>query len=188
MTTATAPAPAPIPYAAPGARRRGPRINFRMLVFLLAVATPPMWVIYSVIDATVYGGIKDRGTYKEVELKALGYYDFDGQHGTINDVPEKWRALDGQRVQLTGFMWAGTSAGYAVRDFQFVYNITKCCFNGPPLVQERVFAHVPDKYPPAPYYGDFVTLTGILHVKIENPTGDKVNSVYTIDVEKIGPA
>lgn len=183
MTTATS--PAPLPYASPSSRRRRPRINIRLIVFLAAVAFPFMWILYSVIDANVYGGIHRHGNYSEVDLKALGFYEFDGTHGTIDDVPEKWRALDGQRVQLQGFMWAPDSAGYGVRDFQFVYNITKCCFNGPPLVQERVFAHVPDNMPPVPYYYQFATLTGILHVKVENPTGMKVIAVYTIDVEKI---
>jgi hypothetical protein len=181
MTTATA----PLPYAAPRARKGRPRFNLRLMILIAVVAFPFLYILYSVIDANVYGGIHDRGTYKEVDLKALGFYDFDGNHGTIDDVPEKWRALDGQRVQLTGFMWAPNSSGWYVRDFQFVYNITKCCFSGPPQVQERVFAHVPDNMPPAPYYGDLSTLTGILHVHIENPTGDKVIAVYTIDVEKI---
>jgi len=179
MTTATA----PLPYAAP-TRRRRPRINARLIVFLAVISFPFLYILYSVIDANVYGGIHDRGTYKEVDLKALGFYEFDGMHGTLDDVPEKWRGLDGKRVQLTGFMWDPYSSEY-VRNFQFVYNITKCCFNGPPLVQERVFAHIPDNMPPAPNYGNFVTLTGILHVKVENPDGGKVIAVYTIDVEKI---
>ena len=180
MTTATA----PLPYASP-TRRRRPQINFRLIVFLAAISFPFLYILYSVIDANVYGGIHNHGSYSEVDLKALGFYDFDGVHGTIDDVPQKWRDLDGKRVQLTGFMWAPNSSGWGVRDFQFVYNITKCCFNGPPLVQERVFAHVPDDVPPAPYYGNFVTLTGILHVKVDNPDGNKVIAVYTIDVEKI---
>ena len=83
-------------------------------------------------------------------------------------------------------MYAGRSAAPEINDFQFVYSITKCCFNGPPLVQERVFAHTADGSR-VPYYGDLVKIVGTLHVKVEKDAG-VVTSIYTIDVDNIEKA
>ena len=82
-------------------------------------------------------------------------------------------------------MTNGKAAGRQLRDFQFVYNVQLCCFNGPPLVQERVFARVP-KGGQIPYSSEFTKLTGILHVKVEKQDGVIV-SVYTMDVESAEP-
>lgn len=61
--------------------------------------------------------------------------------------------------------------------------MTKCCFNGPPQVQERVFAMTPPGKRMPYYFGEFIRLTGILHVKLERVNG-VVTKVYTMDIEK----
>jgi hypothetical protein len=114
----------------------------------------------------------------------MGFFDFNDQTGTIKDIPEKFRALDGKEVALEGFMWAGTSAGDKVNSFQFVYNIAKCCFGGPPKVQERVFAYVPNKNG-VDYYSDEVRIIGTLHVGIQKDDLGKVAAVYTMDVKHV---
>src|SRR5437867_4355368 len=116
------------------------RINFRLIVFILAILAPIGWVVYMYVDAVVSGGIHDRGSYIEADLKAMSLFPFDGVNGTINDVPRQWRALDGKRVQVVGEMYAPGSAAPEVRNFQVVYSIAKCCFNGPPQIQHFVQA------------------------------------------------
>jgi hypothetical protein len=161
-------------------------INFRLIAFLAIVAMPFLWFAYIFINQTLTGGIERGANFAKVDLKSLGYFEFDKDNGTINDVPRKWRELDGQKVQLEGFMWASRAASPRIRDFEFVYNITKCCFSGPPQVQERVFVHVPDNRPPMPLVGDFMRMTGILHVKVVRQDG-VVQSIYTLDVQEAEP-
>ncbi len=160
------------------------RINFRLVAFLIIVSALPLGAVYAIINYQLHGGVEQGKDALIVDLQALGNFPFDQNSGTINDVPSRWRALDGKRVQLRGFMWAPNYAGPDVREFQFVYNITRCCFSGPPQVQERVFARVPGGKRVRFY--DFCTLTGILHVNVEGGDG-KVATVYTLDVEKAEP-
>src|SRR5437870_1578351 len=120
------------------------RFNIRMIVFIGVIGFLIGYPIYVLIDAQISGGIKNvAGGYKQVDLKALGNFVFDGQNGTANDVPARWRELNGQKVVFEGEMYSATSASEADR-FQLVYSIAKCCFGGPPKVQERVFCFVPN--------------------------------------------
>jgi len=164
----------------PKARRR---INFRLIIFLGIVSFPFLWFGYVFLNQTLTGGIEQHADYAKVDLKALGNFPLDGANGTMTDIPSRWRGLDGKRVVLEGFMYAPNAASDQVNDFQFVYSITKCCFNGPPLVQERVFAKVPGSGS-VPYYGDLARVVGTLHVNIEKEAGI-IRSVYTLDVEKV---
>jgi len=116
-----------------------------------------------------------------VDLKALGNFPFDETNGTIKDVPPVYRDLDGKKVQLEGFMYAGNSASDELSAFQFVYNISKCCFNGPPKVQERVFAR---SNLPVPFYGSMVRCTGTLHVAVRKNEAGQTNSVYDMEIDK----
>lgn len=161
-------------------RRRG-RINARLIIFLAIVSFPFFWFAYVFVNQTLTGGIQHHGDFAEVDLKSLGNFPLDGNNGTLNDIPSRWRELDGKRVMLEGFMYAPNAAGYQVNDFQFVYNISKCCFNGPPLVQERVFVNAPKG---APYYSDLAKVVGTLHVTVVKEAGI-IKSVYTLDMEKI---
>jgi len=183
MTTTT------LGYAPPSRPRGRRKINFRLIAFLAVAAAPFAWFLYVFLDSTLTGGIHQYKDYAAVDLKSLGNFPFNDMTGTIQDVPPRWRALNGKRIELKGFIFAGWSAGPTVQDFEFVYNIQKCCFGGPPQVQERVFAHVPDSAPPAPNDSyDMMRLVGILHVNAEkDPQTGKVNKLYTLDVEKVEP-
>ena len=134
----------------------------------------------------MHEGIKDvGGGYKEVNLKAMGNFVFDGQNGTVSDVPPQYRALDGQKVVLVGEMYSSVGAAEVSR-FELVYSIAKCCFGGPPKVQERVFCVVPNDGT-VPILGGQARVTGTLHVAAQKE-GDTINSLYTLDVHKVEPS
>jgi len=162
--------------------RRG-EITVRLVIFLAIVTSPIFCFAFVFIRHTLTGGIQQHSDYAEVDLKDLGNFPLNEYESTISDVPARWRGLDGKRVLLEGFMYAPNSAGGDVNNFQFVYNITKCCFSGPPQVQERVFVRVPSGA--VPYEdGIMVNVTGTLHVNVVKD-GGKIISVYTLDLEKV---
>jgi hypothetical protein len=162
------------------------RINFRMIIFAVVVLALIGYPVYQLLDAQISGGVKNvGGGYSEVNLKAMGSFMFDANLSTIEDVPAKWRALDGKRVILEGEMYAGSEASDEVRQFQLVYSIAKCCFGGPPKVQERVFCAVPNGGA-VPYYGGLARIKGVLHVNVEKDQGQAV-SVFRLDVEQAEP-
>src|SRR5437763_2495423 len=112
------------------------RINLRMVLVAAVALFLIGYPVYTYVSAARSHGISRQGDLQVVDLKALGNFPFDESNSTIKDIPPVYRELDGKRVALDGFMYAGNSAGDEVSAFQFVYNITKCCFNGPPRVQE----------------------------------------------------
>lgn len=162
------------------------RVNFRMVVLigllLFLIGTPT----FSFVKNTLNHGIEKTSDRFNVDLKALGNFRFDDSSGTVSDVPAQFRKLDGKRVALEGFVAPDNSAGRSINAFTFVYNIQKCCFNGPPLVQERVFATVPENR--TIYYSDEeIRIIGILHVSAEKDEVGKIEQVYSIDVERAEP-
>jgi hypothetical protein len=162
------------------------RINLRLIVFAAVIMFVVGYPMYLYLDSELSGGIKNAGNgYKQVDLKAMSSFTFDQDHGTVNDVPKKWRELDGQKVVLYGEMWAPDSASDQVDHFDLCYSIAKCCFSGPPQVQHFVKSHA--KTEPVPFYSGLVKVEGTLHVDVKS-SGDKVASVYQLDVEKVEPA
>ena len=171
------------PYTLPSNRR--PQISLRLVVLLALVGLPFLYFGYVIVDQALNKGIKDRGTYFEVDLKSMGSFPFDAVEGDINNVPQQWRDLDGKRVMLTGEMYAGASAAPKVSEFQLVYSIQKCCFGGPPKVQERVFVKAPPGKP-VPFYWKPVRVVGTLHVQTRR-AGEEVISVFEMDAESLEP-
>ena len=161
-------------------RRLGlnPRLVAVVGVFALLIGFP----VYSLVKAQINHGVERVAGGYHVDLKALGDFPFNAETGTVENVPERYRQLDGKKVTLEGFVYADTSAGDRVQTFQFVYNIQKCCFGGPPKVQERVFAIARNK--PVDNSSVEVSLTGTLHVKVVRPPdGGEAVAVYTMDVD-----
>lgn len=178
----TMPHPSPQPFAFPEEplpERR--RFNARLWVFVGLISLPFLWIVGSAVYDSMTGGIKDHGSYKEVDLKLLGNFNFNDETGTVEEVPARYRALDGQRVSLRGYMYGPEDAGAKGRRFQFVYNVTKCCFSGPPLVQERVFVHAKKEIPIYDQY-TFAEVVGTLHVRLVKENG-KIVSVYDLDCD-----
>ena len=160
------------------------RINIRMIIFFgvmaLLIGTP----VYIYIDSVMHEGIKDvGGGYKEVDLKAMSVFPFDQVNGTIDDVPIKWRQLDGAKVIANGEMWQAQSAARYVDSFDLVYSIAKCCFSGPPQVQHFVHARAA-KGAQLEYFDGLVRVKGTLHVNVTHDQG-KVRGVYWMDVDSV---
>lgn len=170
--------------SAPASTRLKRGLNIRMIVFLAVVLGLIAYPTYIYVNFLITGGIENYGNYLKVDLKALGQYPFPADNGTTADVPAKWRALDGKQVLLQGEVWAPNEAGNHMSNFELVYSIANCCFGGPPKVQERVFAHVPQEMRVPNLSYSFANVYGKLHVKVIKDHG-VVTSVYNLDVTKI---
>jgi hypothetical protein len=124
-------------------------------------------------------------TYQNGDLNAMGNYLFSPTGGTLSDVPARYRALDGRRVRIVGFMYDSSSTGKPTR-FQLTARPPQES-HGPPRVQDRVFANMPPGKTADFVYG-LAELTGTLHVKVKyDSTGEVVESLYELDVDQIGP-
>ena len=168
--------------------RRRPKVNVRLVLFILVIAAPFAWFSFAFVQDAISGGIENHGSYASVNLKALGQFPFDQENGGITDVPRKYRELDGKRVELQGFMYAGMSAGQTVSRCQLVWNVQKCCFGGPPQVQERVFLEAPgNKRLPLYDVSILVRVIGKLHVRIQKNETGTVTTVYKMVPDTITP-
>lgn len=195
MSTATPPTHPPIgisyqPRPLPSATLRwSERVNWRILVFVAVVALPIALLFFWWLNEALSGGIHDYGAYKEVDLKAMSTFDMDQMNATMQDIPEKWRNLEGKKILAVGEMWAPNYAGDSARlnYFQLVYSKTKCCFSGPPLAQHFVDGYVvTGKH--VYYYDVPVKVLGTLHVYVrKDPTSGVIKSIYHVDVEKVTP-
>jgi len=165
-----------------------PRLNARLIIFILLICAPFAWFFIAFAQDTLSGGIESHGSYLSVNLKALGNFFFDGQNGILTDVPKRYRELDGKRVELQGFMYAANAAGQTARRAQLVWNIQKCCFGGPPLVQERVFLQPPaGRTMPLYDISTLVRVVGTLHVRVDKEDGGAVSTVYEMVPDSIKP-
>src|SRR5438132_827535 len=95
MTTTTGIAPVPLSQ----------RINIRMVAFGLIVLVLVGVPLYWYLSVALTGGIRDAGNgYKDVDLYSMVTFPFDQKYGTLEDVPLKYRDLNGKKVILTGEM------------------------------------------------------------------------------------
>jgi hypothetical protein len=176
------------PKAAPVKIPLSERFNWRIMVFIGVIVAPIVLVFVWWLRIYLSGGIINEGAYKEVDLKAMSTFDMDQMNAKLTDIPERWRALEGQKIMAIGEMWAPRSAdGRRLDYFQLVYSKTKCCFSGPPLAQHFVDgnvakgAHV--------YMWDVpVKVWGTNHVYIrKDPQTGVIKSIYHFDVDKVEP-
>ncbi len=141
--------------------------------------------IFEYADIWLTGGITHQGNLLVVDLKALSSFEMDQDNGTDNDIPQRYRQLDGKKVLLIGQMYDPYAADDGqVRVFTLVYSISNCCFNGPPKVQHFIQATVPPNKNVTDSTGDFVNVIGTLHVGVQSSAGH-IQSVYRIDVDTV---
>ena len=162
--------------------------NWRLMAFVGFFCALFGSLGYTIFSEVISNGIHYHGNVAEVNLKALGQFPLDDQNGILADVPKDYRLLDGKKVELKGFLFAGKSAAATVQRCQLVWNIQKCCFGGPPLVQERVFLVAPrDRsltlYDPS----TFVSVVGTLHVTLEKNSEGSISTVYQMVPDSITP-
>ncbi|MEM1013438.1 MAG: hypothetical protein AAGI46_14600 [Planctomycetota bacterium] len=165
--------------AAPAAGGVSARAVIFAIVLLLPVALLA-WVFY---DVSTTGGIKklpDGTTF--VELQAMSTFSFDQEDGTIEDVPEKYRLLDGERVVLEGEMYSDAVPGGDIESFDLVYSIADCCLVAEPQVQHFVRSQTVNG--PVRLRQGEVRVIGTLRVDVErDDTG--VTGVYHLAVEGV---
>jgi hypothetical protein len=179
MTTTSAPVPvASVPLSQ--------RINIRMVAFGLIVLALIGVPLYWYLSVALTGGIHDAGNgYKDVDLYSMVTFPFDQKYGTIDDIPTKYRELNGQKVILTGEMVPTNSAAPEINNFSLVYSVAKCCYGTAPQVQHFIHSTVLNNGK-VPYYGGLVKVSGTLHVNVKKSEG-KVDSVFQFDVEDVQP-
>jgi hypothetical protein len=166
------------------------RINFRLLAFAAIILALIGYPVYLYLDTRLSGGVWDRGDYVEVDLKSISLFDFDQIRGTDEQIPARYRALDGRRVKIKGEMYSGTQSAGKPADFDVVYSISKCCVVGQPLIQHFVKATVvPESRGKIRFLPGYVNVWGTFHVGVErDPQDGTILSIYRIDVESVQPA
>ena len=112
-------------------------------------------------------------------FKKLGSWQFiEGK----TPIPAEVRALDGKRVEISGFMWSNSRI-QQLTEFILVQSLWSCCFGQVPDMNH--FLEV--KLPPgrwAEYYPHPVTLTGKLSVG-ELWEGGHLRSLYRLEAEEV---
>jgi hypothetical protein len=156
-------------------------INVRLVLFMIVLGLPVAGISWVAVRGMLNKGITWHGDYAAVNLKALGNFPFDKDSGVRDDVPQRWRDLDGKKIELEGFMFSPNSARQGT-EYEFVYNVQRCCIGGPPQVQERVYCHCP---PQTPIFAqsDYARVVGVLHVRVVRDKTGSIHSVFDLDVQ-----
>jgi len=124
-----------------------------------------------------------RGAYKSIDLQTIGAFPFDEEHGTLQEIPEAVRMLDGRRVSIEGFMIPMDETD-AVREFAIVPALPSGGRDGrPPRVTECVVAEMPAGKT-TPYSWNRIRVDGTFHVSVKTDDGFVV-SVFAMDVDRV---
>jgi hypothetical protein len=165
------------------------RVNWRALIFIGGLLLLLGWPAYTFLDEWWTGGVHDRGSYKQVNLKAMGFFQFTRDAPTTRDVPTQFRALDGQKVLLNGIVEPMTQAGDQISEFTLIYSPISCCIGaGLPLVQERVFATARGGKSLAYARAGRHDVFGTLHVNVKTDETGHVIEVYRLDADWVKAA
>ena len=153
------------------------------VLLLLGYALKVTW------ESVIKSGIRQNGDVYEVDLFTMSRFDMDQSAGTIADVPQKFRELDGKRVALKGEIApGGNEAGDRISEFQLCYSVQNCCMTGQPQAQHFVNC----KTEPGKSVRNYanrpggVRVVGTLHVNVIKTAG-KVESVFQMDLERAEP-
>ncbi len=158
----------------------------RGLLFAAVLLVPVLALGWVFIDASRTGGVYERPDgVKFVNLQQMVTFPFDQRDGTVEQVPETYRQLDGERVALRGEMWVDSASRGEVENFSLVYSIGDCCFSGEPKVQHFVRSST-EPGRGVPLHRGIVEVVGKLRVDIEKQNG-VVTGVYHLDVESVNP-
>lgn len=162
------------------------RLNLRAIIFVLAVLAPLVAVGWVYFKTAFSSGIEQaEDGYLWVDLQKMSAFTFDQRNGTIEQVPQRWRELNGQKVILEGEMAPLTSSAAEVNQFELVWSVANCCYTGSPQVQHFVQSKVVGGKK-VRYYTRPVRVHGTLRVEVVHEEG-QVTGVYHLDVERVAP-
>jgi len=158
------------------------------MVLVVALAFAGFSAIFSLQLGQTTGPILFHPDYCEVEFKAMTNFDLDQMNGQITDVPAKFRALDGKKIELIGEMWDPKGATEdKLSYFQLVNSKTNSGLSGPPLAQHFIDGNVVPGNTCYYYPDGKVAVWGTLHIRFRRDTHGVINSVYAIDVVEVDP-
>jgi hypothetical protein len=168
------------------------RINLRMigagLVGMLILGLVGA-MFYTWAEQTITHGIVKTGDIYELNLKAMSLFEIDQHNARDEDIPSRWREMDGKKVALIGEIWQPDGVGpTGSHSFQLCYSIANCCFGGPRKIQHFVFASLPNDLPGAQVaVNESARVEGTLHVSVQRDPDGFIQSIYRIDVTSIVP-
>lgn len=170
-------------------RRTNWSMIFRVGTVVTIVGLLLGYALYQTFVIVFQGGVIKRGDYYEVNLKSMSNFEMNQLNGTLEDIPQPYRKLDGQKVLLEGEVApTGMGSGDKVNQFLLCYSVAKCCFGGPPKVQHFVHCKAPDGKMVSNYDGaGTVRVFGTLHVRIKKGEGGKIQSIYELDLDRVEP-
>jgi len=123
--------------------------------------------------------------YRTIDLAAMANFNFTPTNPKLEDIPAQYRALDGQRVQVTAEV---CPFGYTLQPLTFTLGRGPFTNHFHPVkAQQLIVARArPGKASSIPGSVE-VTVYGALHVSLkQNEDGEPVE-VYAIDVDRIDP-
>jgi hypothetical protein len=175
------------PIPARPKRPLGERFNLRLIGFIAIFAVLLGVPFYLYVDAALSGGVKDKGDYYDVDLKAMSTFPFDQQNGRLEDVPARWRALDGKTIVMRGEVAPGSTSATGVdQKFDLVYSVAKCCFTGEPQIQHFIKVTVPPDAKMNVTTGGALQVKGVLKVDVvRDPELNKVTAVYHVNASEL---
>ena len=165
---------------------RHAKITPQMLLFAGTIVCVLSYPLYVYVESIRHQGIKPMGDVYEVDLMAMTRFDIDQVDADTEDIPQRWRELDGKRVKLKGEMLSPYATGGRLSGFDLVYSIVGCHFSGPPKVQNYVRVTVPPNAE-VNFRPGFVHVIGTLEVGVEKAKG-RIKSVFRLKVEDLRPA
>ena len=118
----------------------------------------------------------------------MSSFEMDQVNGTLQDVPQRYRDLEGKKVLLLGEVApGGDDASEKIRRFSLCFSVQKCCFGGPPKAQHFIDCKTTGDRRVPNYLGrGTVKVFGTLHVNVQKEEG-KVQSVDQVDLDRVEP-
>jgi hypothetical protein len=157
---------------------------------MLSLATVVILVGLSYLTARTFTKPAQPGQPIEVDLADMANFDLDQKTGTLADIPQRLRDLDGRRVTFVCEMWqpvAISDGSDALQHFMAVPSRHISSFK-PPVAQEFTDCSIPAGR--AIHYDDdgSVCVTGMMHVSIlKDKASGYTKSIYHTDVESVEP-
>jgi hypothetical protein len=129
---------------------------------------------------SVQPALSPSALYRPIDLWSF-HFDFDGKGGTVNDVPQEVRELDGRMVVIDGLMM---SWGGRISTSEFAVTAQEPPNIGPaPGVETAVLCRTPPDRPVASWFGR-VRVYGRFRIAIEREDGIVVQ-LFVMDVDRV---